>query len=91
MARKGTHTPRAPIGDVRDPDGLHQYLQRFNAWQAERNYSGNNEQARLDVLNFARRRGLLDLFHAFADQCLRDYDLDGWTSPTWTFDGHEPT
>jgi 4-hydroxyphenylacetate 3-monooxygenase len=55
----------------------------------ERNYSGNNEQARLDVLNFARRRGLLDLFQSFADECLRDYDLDGWTSPTWTFDGRE--
>jgi aromatic ring hydroxylase len=52
----------------------------------ERNYSGNNEQIRLDVVNFARGRGLLDTFTGFADQCLGDYDLKGWTSPTWTFD-----
>jgi len=52
VARKGTHTPRAPIGDVRDPDGLHQYLQRFNAWQAERNYSGKTVAGRDDVLRY---------------------------------------
>jgi integrase/recombinase XerD len=50
--KKGTHAPRAPIGDVRDPDGLHQYLQRFNAWQAERNYSGKTVAGRDDVLRY---------------------------------------
>ena len=46
-----------------------------------------------NTAHFICERGTaqLDLFHGFADQCLRDYDLDGWTSPTWTFDGHEPT
>lgn len=52
MAKKGTHTPRAPIGDVRDPDSLHHYLQRFNAWQAERNYSPKTVQGRDDVLRY---------------------------------------
>lgn len=52
----------------------------------ERNYSGNNEQIRLDVLNFARVKGQLDGFKALADQCMSDYDLDGWTQSTWTFE-----
>ncbi len=50
--KKGTHTSRAPIGDVRDPDSLHHYLQRFNAWQAERNYSAKTVQGRDDVLRY---------------------------------------
>jgi len=50
--KKGTHTPRATIGDVRDPDSLHHYLQRFNAWQAERNYSPKTVQGRDDVLRY---------------------------------------
>lgn len=53
----------------------------------ERNYSGNNEQVRLDVLNFAKGRGLMDEFTDLADQCMSEYDLDGWTSDTWAFDG----
>jgi len=53
----------------------------------ERNYSGNNEQIRLDVLNFARGKGHLDSFKAFADQCMSDYDLNGWTAPPWTWEG----
>lgn len=50
--KKGTQTPRAPIGDVRDPESLHHYLQRFNAWQAERNYSGKTVAGRDDVLRY---------------------------------------
>jgi aromatic ring hydroxylase len=52
----------------------------------ERNYSGNNEQIRIDVVNHARRRGILDECRALADRCLADYDLDGWTDPTWIFE-----
>jgi 4-hydroxyphenylacetate 3-monooxygenase len=52
----------------------------------ERNYSGNNEQIRLDVLNFARVKGHLDGFTSFADQCMSDYDLHGWTTPPWTWE-----
>lgn len=49
----------------------------------ERNYSGNNEQIRLDVLNVARQRGRVDDCLALADRCLNDYDLAGWRQPTW--------
>lgn len=55
----------------------------------ERNYSGNNEQIRLDVLNFARIKKHLDGFKALADECMSDYDLDGWTSDTWVFENAE--
>ena len=49
----------------------------------ERNYSGNHEQMRLDTLNFARRKGLVDSFTQLVDACMSDYDLHGWTSSTW--------
>ncbi len=54
----------------------------------ERNYSGNNEQIRLDVLNFAKGRGIMDECHRLVDQCMSDYDLNGWTDPTWSFESH---
>jgi aromatic ring hydroxylase len=49
----------------------------------ERNYSGNNEQVRLDVLTFSRARGILGAGLAMVEQCMADYDLDGWASDTW--------
>jgi len=49
----------------------------------ERNYSGNNEQVRLDLLTFARGRGIMDECRALAERCMDDYDLDGWRSPVW--------
>jgi len=49
----------------------------------EINYAGNTEQVRLDVAKFAQRRGLMDEFTGLADQCLADYDLNGWTDATW--------
>lgn len=49
----------------------------------ERNYSGNNEQMRLDAVNFARQRGILDECLRLAERCMGDYDLDGWVDPTW--------
>ncbi len=52
----------------------------------ERNYSGNNEQIRLDLLNFARIKKHLPDAIALADQCMADYDLNGWTSDRWVFD-----
>jgi len=55
----------------------------------ERNYSGNNEQVRIDVLNFAKRRGIMDDCHRLVDQCMSDYDLNGWINPTWSFDAHQ--
>jgi 4-hydroxyphenylacetate 3-monooxygenase len=55
----------------------------------ERNYSGNNEQIRLDVLNFARVKGHLDGFKSLADQCMSEYDLHGWTTWPWTWEAKE--
>ncbi len=52
----------------------------------ERNYSGNHEQMRLDTVSFARQRGIMEACTKFADQCMSDYDLHGWTDATWTFD-----
>jgi 4-hydroxyphenylacetate 3-monooxygenase len=49
----------------------------------ERNYAGNHEQIRVDAVNFARRAGVLDQCVQLVDQCLADYDLDGWTNDTW--------
>ena len=52
----------------------------------ERNYGGNHEQVRLDCLRFARSRGLLDGFSALVDQCMSEYDVDGWADPAWIWD-----
>jgi 4-hydroxyphenylacetate 3-monooxygenase len=49
----------------------------------ERNYAGNHEQIRVDAVNFARRSGVLDQCVHLVDQCLADYDLNGWTNDVW--------
>ena len=49
----------------------------------ERNYAGNSEQIRVDALNFSRRNGVLDQCLQLVDECLADYDLDGWTNDAW--------
>ena len=49
----------------------------------ERNYAGNHEQIRVDAVNFAKRSGALDECLKLVDQCLADYDLDGWRDDTW--------
>src|SRR2546426_9488836 len=49
----------------------------------ERNYAGNHEQIRVDTVNFAKRSGALDECLKLVDQCLADYDLDGWRNDTW--------
>jgi integrase/recombinase XerD len=50
VRKKGQRTPRAPIGDVRDPESLYHYLQRFSAWQAERQYSPKTVEGREENL-----------------------------------------
>jgi len=52
----------------------------------ERNYSGNNEQMRLDVLSFAKQRGIMESCTKLVEQCMSDYDLEGWTSSDWISD-----
>jgi 4-hydroxyphenylacetate 3-monooxygenase len=38
---------------------------------------------RRDMARFARIRGLTQGFDEFVEQCLSEYDLEGWTSDTW--------
>jgi 4-hydroxyphenylacetate 3-monooxygenase len=47
----------------------------------ERNYAGNNEQIKYEPLLRADRNGLTDQLEGFVDQCMSEYDLDGWTTP----------
>ncbi len=49
----------------------------------ERNYSGNHENIRLENLISAIESGTASKFEEFAEQCMSDYDLEGWTNPTW--------
>jgi 4-hydroxyphenylacetate 3-monooxygenase len=53
-----------------------------HAWY-EVNYSGNQEQMRLDMLRFSQVRGLADRQRELVDGCLADYDVDGWTRGPW--------
>jgi 4-hydroxyphenylacetate 3-monooxygenase len=47
----------------------------------ERNYAGNHENIRVEVLLSAMASGQVDAHKGFAEQCLAEYDLDGWTVP----------
>ncbi len=51
----------------------------------ELNYAGNHEQKYLDALSWAERRGLMNQFEALVDECLAQYDLDGWRDPAWSW------
>ncbi len=44
----------------------------------ERNYAGNNEQQRLDALRWSDDRGDSARYRQIVEDCLGDYDLDGW-------------
>lgn len=47
----------------------------------EMNYAGNHENTRIEMLSAQTADGQLDGFKAFVEQCLDEYDLDGWTVP----------
>jgi 4-hydroxyphenylacetate 3-monooxygenase len=47
----------------------------------ERNYAGNHEGIRSEILAAHDAMGLTDGYRHLADQCLAEYDLDGWTAP----------
>jgi 4-hydroxyphenylacetate 3-monooxygenase len=49
----------------------------------EINYSGNQEQMRLDMLCFSGGRGILDDADKLVEQSLSEYDLDGFAGDTW--------
>ncbi len=44
----------------------------------ERHYAGNVDNVRLDNLFLAENNGDLAEYVGFVDECLNDYDLDGW-------------
>ncbi|MEV0001793.1 4-hydroxyphenylacetate 3-hydroxylase N-terminal domain-containing protein [Micromonospora sp. NPDC050980] len=50
----------------------------------ERNYAGNHENTRLELLFAQTAAGQVDGYKAFVDRCLSEYDLDGWTVPDLT-------
>jgi len=54
----------------------------------ELNYAGNHEQKYLDPLAWAQQRGLMGEWKALVDECLAQYDLEGWRDPHWVW---EPT
>ncbi|MDM3975313.1 4-hydroxyphenylacetate 3-hydroxylase N-terminal domain-containing protein [Mycobacterium marseillense] len=45
----------------------------------ERNYGGDHETVRFQTLMAYQASGEADSLKGFADQCMADYDLDGWT------------
>jgi len=46
----------------------------------ERNYAGNYENIRIETLLTAQATGQLDAMKAFAEECMSEYDLSGWTA-----------
>ena len=47
----------------------------------ERNYFGNHESIRFETLLVADVTGATARFKGFAEQCMAEYDLNGWTAP----------
>jgi 4-hydroxyphenylacetate 3-monooxygenase len=47
----------------------------------ERNYAGASETIRVQTLQAAMASGQTEQFKGFAEQCMAEYDLDGWTAP----------
>lgn len=53
----------------------------------ERNYAGNHENTRVELLFGQLANGQVDDYKAFVDECLGEYDLDGWTVPDMSTSG----
>jgi 4-hydroxyphenylacetate 3-monooxygenase len=47
----------------------------------ERNYFGNHESIRFETLLSAEHGGQTAKYKGFAEQCMQEYDLDGWKVP----------
>jgi 4-hydroxyphenylacetate 3-monooxygenase len=47
----------------------------------ERNYFGDHETIRFQTLFAAEAGGAAQRYKSFAEQCMAEYDLDGWTVP----------
>ena len=48
------------------------------------NYSGSHELIRVFQLQQAQGNGTLKAMEALAEQCMADYDENGWTHPAFT-------
>jgi 4-hydroxyphenylacetate 3-monooxygenase len=55
----------------------------------ERNYAGNHEDIRIQAMWNARASGALDRMIGLAEDCMADYDENGWTVPTWLNPGEQ--
>src|SRR5262250_957277 len=47
----------------------------------ERNYFGNHESIRFETLMVADISGASQRYKGFAERCMAEYDLNGWTAP----------
>ena len=47
----------------------------------ERNYSDNHENVRVEMLMNAMNNGTVDSINGMVEQCMGEYNLDGWTVP----------
>jgi 4-hydroxyphenylacetate 3-monooxygenase len=47
----------------------------------ERHYFGNQESIRFEVLMIANATGASAQLKGFAEQCMADYGLEGWSAP----------
>ena len=47
----------------------------------ERNYFGNHESIRFETLLVADLTGASKRYKGFAEQCMAEYNLDGWLAP----------
>jgi 4-hydroxyphenylacetate 3-monooxygenase len=47
----------------------------------ERNYFGSHESIRFETLLVANVTGAANRYKGFAEQCMAEYNLDGWTAP----------
>jgi aromatic ring hydroxylase len=47
----------------------------------ELNYAGNHENTRTELLWAQMARGKVEQYKAFVQECLNEYDLNGWTVP----------
>lgn len=47
----------------------------------ERNYFGDHETIRFQTLHAAEGSGATERYKGFAEECMAEYGLDGWTAP----------
>jgi 4-hydroxyphenylacetate 3-monooxygenase len=47
----------------------------------ESNYGGNHEAIRTEILEAQEATGLTETYRHLVEQCLSEYDLNGWTVP----------